>query len=51
MLDILVELRWLFYSGFAVAIVFFVWGYVDGYRVAEDRIRRENWGIYDSEEE
>lgn len=47
MLAILVELRWLFYSGFAVAIVFFVWGYVDGYRAAEYKIRGENWGIFD----
>ncbi len=50
-MDMLIEVRWAVYLGFAVAVVFFVWGYVEGYWSAEDRIRRENWGIYDNEEE
>lgn len=44
-MDILIELRWVIYSGFALAIVFFVLGYVDGYRSVEDKINRENLGI------
>jgi len=32
-------------SGFVVAIVFYVWGYVQGYWAVEYKIRRENMGI------
>jgi len=39
-MDVLVEARWVVYLGFVLAIVFYVWGYVQGCRVAEDRIRR-----------
>ncbi len=46
-MDVLIEIRWAIYSGFALAIVFFAWGYVDGYRSAEDKIHRANLGISD----
>ena len=49
MMDILVELRWLLYSGFVLAIVFFVWGHVDGYRTEERKIHRAHLGILDDD--
>ena len=44
-MDTLIEIRWAIYSGFALAIVFYVWGYVEGYRVAEDKIHRAHLGL------
>jgi len=44
-MDVLVEIRWAIYSGLVLAIVFFVWGYVQGYWRAEHVIRSQYLGI------
>ncbi len=49
-MDTLIEVRWAIYLGFAIAIVFFVWGYVDGYWKAERRVRGQYLGISDDDE-
>lgn len=48
-MDALIEVRWVIYLGLVVAIVFYVWGYVQGYWAAECKIRRAYLGIVDDD--